>query len=252
MFVNCSQARKETKLSYIGGTNISSKIKKNLKVNMLTYIVYLAPSDHSGHNVCTSSTVECRLGCLATSGRNMMDINSGKHIINNARVRKTQLFFDHNEYYMEWLVAEIKSKQLKAIKDNNLFSVRLNGTSDINWQEIMLNGKNIFEIFPDVQFYDYTKNAKKFINIAKNYDLTFSYTGKNWSTCQRLLSIGYNVAMIFKDSIPNDYKGYTVLNGDLTDNRIGDLKGCIVGLKWKRIANKEINEQIKNSVFVIQ
>ena len=51
--------------------------------------------------------------------------------------------------------------------------------------------------------------------------------------------------------IPAMYKGYKVINGDITDYRVDDAKGIIVGLKWKRIANR-VNEQIVlNSCFVV-
>lgn len=52
--------------------------------------------------------------------------------------------------------------------------------------------------------------------------------------------------------LPTSYKGYQVINGDLTDYRIADAKGIIVGLKWKNIANKEAEKQILQSCFVVQ
>ena len=111
-------------------------------------------------------------------------------------------------------------------------------------------------MFPDVHFYDYAKNASKFINKPDNYHLTYSYTGRNWHLCEALLKKGHNIAVVFnvknEKLLPAMYKGYKVINGDLTDYRIDDAKGIIVGLKWKRIGNREAEKQVLNSCFVIQ
>jgi hypothetical protein len=248
-FTTIANAKTQTGLSYLGSINSSAKIVKNGKVsNQMTYILYLAPANTSGYNVCPNATNECKLGCLNTSGRVKLDV---KNNILNARDKKTKLFFEHNEFFMSWLEAEILAAQNKALKAGYGFSVRLNGTSDIHWQET-----GIFAKFPNVHFYDYTKNPIKFNHIAENYHLTFSYTGYNWSICERLLKQGYNVAVVFnidkKTDFPKEFNGFEVINGDLTDYRPDDKKGVIVGLRWKSIKDKTVNEQIKNSKFVAQ
>jgi len=255
-FTTISQAKKDTGLSYIGSVNSSAKMLKSQKNSkQYTYIIYLAPAKTSGYQVCPFATKECKLGCLATSGHAGMEIASGGDRIQNARIKKTKLFFEHNEFFMEWVIEEIKKAKRKADKDGYYFSVRLNGTSDIDWQNAMFKGYNLFQIFPDVQFYDYTKSHKKFENKPDNYHLTYSYTGRNWDKCKVLLEAGHNVAMIFnvrkEADIPAMYKGYKVINGDLTDYRVADGKGIIVGLKWKRIANKQNEANILNSCFVV-
>ena len=257
VFKNCRNAYLETGIFKLGGVSISSKLAKNQKVNgQMTYVVYMSPANQSGYNVCPTSTPECRLGCLSTSGRAAMDINCGANIIVNSRIKKTRLFFENNLFYMNWLVAEIKNARVQAIKKGYEFSVRLNGTSDIDWNEYKLNNLTVFETFPDVQFYDYTKNPTKLDNLAANYHLTFSYSGHNVSTCKKVLSKGYNVAVVFNvqknQPLPETFLGYKVIDGDLTDYRPADEKNVIVGLRWKRIANKADNDQIKNSVFVVQ
>ena len=256
-FVNRGQAVKETGLSYLGTVNSSQKILKNKKVsNVITYIIYLAPAKQSGYDVCEYSTVECRMGCLATSGHAGMELKAGLTVIKKARIKKTRLFFEEQDFFMEWVIAEIRAAQRKAIKDGFYFSVRLNGTSDIDWAKVIHRGKNIFAWFPEVQFYDYTKQASKFYSLAANYHLTFSYTGKNWNSCKALLDAGHNVAVVFnvknEADLPKTWNGYPVVNGDLTDYRIADAKGIIVGLKFKRIANKKAEGNVLNSCFVVQ
>jgi len=257
IFTTIASAKRLARLSYIGAVNKSAKLYKNgKKSHQYTYGVYLAPASESGYNVCSHSTPECRKGCLATSGRAGMDITSGRNRIKNCRINKTRMFYEQPEFFMSWLIAEIKVAQAKAIKDGFYFSVRLNCTSDINWQLVRVDGKNIFEIFPDVQFYDYTKNPAKFINKPLNYHLTFSYTGRNWHLCEALLNSGYNVAMVFdaknETEIPAMYKGYQVVNGDLTDYRVDDANGIIIGLKWKHIANKQVEKEVLQSCFVVK
>jgi hypothetical protein len=256
-FTTIQNARQETGLSYLGNINSSAKMIKNKKVSgQYTYIIYLAPAKTSGYQVCSHSTPECRLGCLATSGRSGMELSAGKSRIKDARVKKTRMFFEHQEYFMNWMIAEIRFYQRKAQKDGFSFSARLNGTADIDWQNVRINGQNIFEIFPEVSFYDYTKNPLKFRNKASNYHLTFSHTGRNWNLCKAVLESGNNVAVVFnaknESELPAMYKGYKVINGDANDYRPLDGQGVIVGLKWKRIANKVVEKEMLQSCFVVQ
>lgn len=256
-FTTIANARKETGLSYLGNINSSAKMIKNQKVSdNYTYVIYLAPANTSGYNVCSHATPECKLGCLATSGRAKVEIYANLNRIKDARIKKTKLFFEEQEFFIDWMIAEMKMYQKKAIKDGYNFSARLNGTSDIDWANIGEYGKTIFDLFPEVQFYDYTKNPHKFINKPSNYHLTFSYTGKNWNFCESVLKAGFNVAMVFNttknQTLPTEFKGYEVINGDLTDYRPLDGNGVIVGLRFKVIANKQANNEILNSCFVVK
>lgn len=255
-FTTIANAKKQTGLSYLGNINSSAKMIKNKKVShQYTYAIYFAPSNKSGYNVCPFSTPECRLGCLATSGLAGVEIFAGKCKIHDARIKKTRLLYEEPEFFMSWLIAEIKTYQRKAFRDGYYFSVRLNATSDIDWSNVLVNGQNIFEIFPNVEFYDYTKNPNKFTNKPENYHLTFSYTGRNDQLCKQLLSMGYNIAVVFRAKhevdLPKYFMNHEVINGDLTDFRIADAKSIIVGLKWKRIANRINEKQILQSCFVI-
>lgn len=251
-------ARKLTGLSYIGKVNSSAKIVKNMKVsNNYTYVIYLAPANLSGYNVCKFSTPECRMGCLNTSGRAGIEIMSHIDKISNSRIKKTKLFFEENKFFMEWVIAEIKKYQLMAIKDGYDFSIRLNGTSDIDWSKVLYNGFNLFQLFPMIQFYDYTKSYEKMINNnATNYHLTFSYTGYNWGKCKLLLENGYNVAMVFDTkkgkALPKQYFKFNVVDGDLTDFRPNDGNGVIVGLRFKLIADRTKQAMVINSPFVVK
>jgi hypothetical protein len=256
-FLTIDQAKKQAKISYLGTVNQSAKLMKNFKVfNVLTYSLYLSPSHISGYEVCPESTPECRLGCLNTSGLAMVEVFANKTTIKDARITKTRLLFEHQEFFMNLLVVEINSAIRKANKIDALFSVRLNCTSDVDWANVLLKGRNIFEIFPEISFYDYTKIFKKFDNKPENYHLTYSYTGYNYSNCLRILESGNNIAIIFnldkKENLPEYFDGFEIVDGDISDLRSNDKKGVIVGLKWKKIANRAHNEIIKHSHFVVQ
>jgi len=256
-FINRAQAIIAKGFSYIGDVNSSPKTKKNGIVSQQhTYGVYLAPATESGYNTCSHSTLECRLGCLNTSGYAGIEIHSDITHISDSRINKTKLFYEQPEYFMAWMIAEIEAKSKLAVQKGFGFSARLNCTSDIDWQNVKVNGQSIFEIFPEITFYDYTKNPNKFIGKPDNYHLTLSYTGRNWKACDAVLKQGVNVAVVFDvkraSDIPATFKGYDVINGDITDYRVDDAKGIIVGLKWKHIADKEAEAEVLNSCFVVK
>ena len=254
-FTTIGNAKKLTGLSYLGGVNISQKIVKSQKVDkVMTYCLYLAPAKTSGYNVCPFSTPECRKGCLATSGRAKVELLSGINNIQNCRINKTKLFFEQQTFFMDWLIAEITAYQRKAIKEGMGFAVRLNGTSDIEFENILVNGKNVFEIFPNIIFYDYTKIVSRIKKqLPTNYKLTLSYTGRNTNECIEYLNNGGTVAMVFNTkTLPETWNGFRIIDADISDARFKDAKGTIAGLKWKNIANKQANIEVKNSIFCIQ
>jgi len=244
--------------SYIGSINSSSKIMKTNKVlNIDTYAMYLAPSDLSGKNVCPMATKECISGCLNTSGRSKnMDISY--LMIRNARVNKTKFFFEQREMFNNALFNEIKLAAKRTANKDKEFAVRLNATSDLSPVLFKKNGKNILESFPDIQFYDYTKvlNRIKLTEKYPNYDLTFSFSGYNWNDCDVALKNNVRVAVIFNvernKPLPEMFNGYKVIDGDKYDYRPLDERNVIVGLRWKSIRNKQANEEIRNSKFVVQ
>lgn len=185
-------------------------------------------------------TDECTAACLNESGRNKIDIH--KNQINKARIKKTKLFFEDREFFMGWLIYEIGKEKANAERKGMRFSVRLNGTSDLDPTTFKLDNKNILEWFPDVTFYDYTKISKRFRLLEKypNYDLTYSFSGYNMMDCFTLLKEGKGrVAMVFEGKqLPTKWSGYNVIDGDAYDMRYLDEENVIVGLKFKKVRNK--------------
>lgn len=217
----------------------NAKTSKGEKLGYLTGIVYLAPSNIvDGVNVCPFATSGCKAACLYTAGRGKFSS------VQKARVNKTIYFRDNQNLFMQSLVKDIKALERKAKRENLTPVVRLNGTSDIRYEDIKLdNGKNIFEEFSDITFYDYTKDWQRIDALRgkwKNYHLTFSWaeSKKNQREALKLIDQGVNVAIVF-DEIPDKFRATKVINGDEHDLRFLDEKGKVVGLKAKGDAKKD-------------
>jgi hypothetical protein len=174
----------------------------------------------------------CAAACLNTAGRGRFTATQ------EARIRKTRWFFENRETFMGQLVYDIQAAIRKAGREGFTPVFRLNGTSDIRWETVPVGGfKNIMEMFPTVQFYDYTKLQNR-RDIPSNYHLTFSRSEENYSNVDHMMKQGYNVAIVF-DSLPAIYNGYKVIDGTETDLRFLDEPGVIVGLVAKGKAKQD-------------
>jgi hypothetical protein len=219
-------------------TTANAKIRKGEKLGYQTFGIHLAPASLSGFNVCKDASVGCAASCLNTAG---MGAFSNVQL---ARIEKTKLFFKDKPLFMAQLIKEVSSA-IKSARNKNLVSTfRLNLTSDLPWEKIKLNGRNLFDMFPQCQFYDYTKSAERmtsFLNgeMPKNYHLTFSRSETNGAIAESILKSGGNVAMVFRKHLPNQFLGRSVVNGDETDLRFLDPQGVIVGLVEKGKAKKD-------------
>lgn len=226
-------------------TTSNTKIRKGEKLGFQTFGVHLAPSNLSGFNTCKDASAGCAAACLNTAG---MGIYSN---VQKARIEKTKLFFSDKSAFMTQLVKEILAAIKKAAKTNQTPCFRLNLTSDLPWEKIRLDGKTVFDLFPNVQFYDYTKSAERMTaflagQFPKNYHLTFSRSESNHAIADAILKSGGNVAMVFRKTLPANFAGAEVIDGDETDLRFLDGGGKIVGLVAKGKAKKE------ESGFVIE
>jgi hypothetical protein len=228
------------------------KILKGMKQGYNTYILHLAPANLSGHETCPKRTAGCTDSCLNTAGRGgMFKKGETTNTIQKARIRKTQLFFSNRDEFFHQLINDIELgiKQSARLGLTPVF--RLNGTSDLSFEKysIMGTGKNIFQLFPQVQFYDYTKILGRKIAHIDNYHLTFSAADGNDADVLSAMAQGYNVATVFglkkTQPMPETYNGRTVFNGDESDLRFLDPKGVIVGLYAKGKAKKDTSGFVK-------
>jgi hypothetical protein len=238
------------------------KVLKGMSQGYNTYILHLAPADLSGYETCAKRTAGCTAACLNTAGRGgMFKRGENTNVIQQARIRKTKMFFENRVEFMATLVKDIELA-IKQSKKMELVPVfRLNGTSDLAWEkyEVVRNGqlfRNIFTAFPEVQFYDYTKILGRKTKEYSNYQLTFSAADGNDSDVLKALNGGLNVAVVFgiKKTLPMpvDYLSRPVFNGDESDLRFLDPKGVIVGLYAKGKAKKDTTGFVKYPTIMLQ
>jgi len=226
----------------------NAKTLKGEKVGFRTFGLHLSPATKSGYNVCQWASAGCRAACLDTAGRGCMSN------VQNSRIAKTQRFFKDNYGFMSDLRTEIAKAIISAGKKQMTPCFRLNLTSDIPWENIrkgrtvnpqLVRPLNVMEEFPNVNFYDYTKGfyrMRKWLDgkLPKNYHLTFSRSEETSDDrIKKILSLGGNVAVVFRGSLPKTYLGFPVVDGDENDLRFKDDKGVIVGLVEKGLAKKD-------------
>ena len=218
----------------------NAKTPKGEELGYLTAILYFAPYMLSGYQMCRfAELAQCNGPCLNTAGRGRFDATQ------KARIRKTLMFHQYRPEFMVLLVSEINRAIRKAKRLGLKLVVRLNGTSDIVWENtpvvfnktdptVPVYSFNIFELFPHTQFYDYTKYPTRH-KLPNNYHLTFSYSGAasfipivaKWDS----KVTNQNIAVVF-NKVPTDMFG-PVINGDSNDLRFLDPVNVTVALKAK-------------------
>ena len=234
------------------------KVLKGMSQGYNTYILHLAPANLSGYETCAKRTTGCTDACLNLAGRGgMFKKGETTNVIQQARIRKTKMFFEQRQDFMLALKKDIELG-IKQSKKLGLIPVfRLNGTSDLAWEKYdMIPGQNVFECFPDIQFYDYTKILGRKVKGIANYHLTFSAADGNDADVYRAIAEGYNVATVFglkkTEPMPETYLGRTVFNGDESDLRFLDPKSVIVGLYAKGKAKKDTSGFVKFPTFMLK
>ena len=239
------------KLNY---NSLLSENPKTIKSDIKTYILHLAPSNQSGIiNVCPSA-LNCAKLCLHHSGNKLYYPTKVK-----SRINKTIAFNDSQNDFMNILILNIIRNYRK--NNNQLTAYRLNGTSDILFENIQIyisvglsdfiynkfsfninSGyySNIFEIFKhekNIIMYDYTKNKREYKNLLNefNYHLTFSFDGEsnkiNIDRCFDAMENDINIASVInykkRDILPTKFyssifnMNFNCIDGD---NDRGDMR----------------------------
>ena len=208
----------------------NAKTKKN---ELKTFILYLAPytQNYKGVNICPNASEGCALACLFTAGRGAFNN------VQSARINKTNFYIEDKSLFIKKLAGEIIKEYSKAKKKGEQIAFRLNGTSDIDFIYLLEKyaGLNIEDLNPNAVFYDYTKilgKIKKYIK-HPNYYLTFSRAEDNEKETLQALQMGANVSAVFSDQLPATYKGFKVVDGDVSDLVMLNHSGVILGLRAK-------------------
>ena len=93
----------------------------------------------------------CQWLVLAVNQRVYSRRDGASLITRQGRINKTIYFAKDRANFLKQLIKEIRLHAEKCKREGYTPAVRLNGTSDVSWERFVL------EMFPNVQFYDYTK-----------------------------------------------------------------------------------------------
>jgi hypothetical protein len=217
----------------------STKIEKSNKLSdeWFSRIIYLAPDDLADgkRTLCPYAKVaKCNVPCLNTAGMGKFSN------VQQSRIKKSLLFLNEPQEFMRQLVQDVNKFLKECDRLGKKPALRLNGTSDIQWETIEVDGhENIFAMFPQIQFYDYTKIPTRKVEHIPNYHLTWSYSEANDKYATLFDKVSNNIAVVFRDALPKMFKGLKVIDGDKHDMRFLDETQVVVGLIEKGEAKKD-------------
>lgn len=243
--------RKLVKFSSAGLlTDGNPKVKKGLDKGFHALILMLAPhTQATGQNLCPDATPGCIAACLNRAGHGGLGATNQYATTNNcqrARTARAWLYLIAPDVFEAAITAEIEKEVLKAKKKGLKVSIRLNGTTDLSELSLlavkiarMMTKKHGVKCFA----YDYTKDYSRAVIAKKMHrknlgHITASYHERTTDNhLAVLLDNGVNVAVCFdikkEVSLPDTFKGYPVIDGDVTDLRFKDKAGFVVGLRAK-------------------
>lgn len=216
----------------------SIKASKGVKYGYLNGIQYLAhhntEQENGVKNMCPFASPECSSWCFGGVKRLSMPN------VKNARLVRSLMLQNEKEKYLEFLHEEIQFLLRKAKRKGLILALRMNGTSDKDF-----NKMGIYAKYPDIQFCEYTKNTgmiRKYVNgeLPPNLHLTLSRSELNHEFCMEMLATGkVNVAIPFYGDHPETFEGFPVITGDDHDLRFLDPKGGhVIALKFKGYENR--------------
>ena len=219
------------------GVGNNAKTIKGDGSEYMTAIRYLKPfkTMFKGkvHNLCAmAETAKCHEGCLFTAGRGAMNV------VQQGRERKTMWLLSDPVGFYDALNKDIETFIRRQLKNGITPCIRLGGTDDKG------DGIKLAEHHPDAQFYDYTKVIKRaYQDLPDNYHITLSYSEADMKYADEVVmavvKTGVNMAVVFRDKLPDTFRGLQVIDGDKDDLRFLDPKGVVVGLIAKGRAKKD-------------
>lgn len=219
----------------------NAKASKAVAMGYLNAIHYMAPASTAGvGNLCPKATTGCTNICLGLYSGHAAIIKRGEttNSVRDSRIAKAQNFMRDRPTYIRHVAKAILQVQREAQRSNLTPVIRLDGSTDIGWENITITWgsgvkQRLMDAFSHMQFMDYTKNFSRLLRpLPANYHLTFSRSESNEKECLEALRLGFNVAAVFRNK-PETYWGYPVIDGDAHDLRFLDPKGVIVGLSPK-------------------
>jgi hypothetical protein len=212
-----------------------------------TYVMYLQPADKvSIETLCAFAVLAgCVKECLILSGQLGMSVGQ------DAATKRTILMILRPLYFSSTILSEIDKAERKALKTGIPALFRLNGTSDIDFSDIMVQR-------PESMFYDYTKILSRVRKqTLNNYDLTFSgsmYSPQSKAALRKAVAAKYRIAVAYNTKgladdglqLRHDLKSF-----DTTDLR--HLDDNVVGTLTRKGSNKKERalDNLKSDSFFI-
>ena len=204
-----------SKLPKLLGTN--PKLEKSNDGNeYLTAGQSFAPSYASGYNMCSFATA-CAVVCLFGSGHGQRHMMNGEnHVVTQARMIRTWIYLEHPAQYKQRIFKEIRAHVKKAQRMGAIPAVRMNVISDRLWEKEL---PEIFLMFPEVQFYDYTAVVGRDVSHIPNYHLVYSRKEDNEDVV--FAQKKHNISVVFRvkkgDNLPTRFNGLRVVDADKHD-----------------------------------
>lgn len=213
-------------------------------LSLLPNVVWARAAGVGGINTCVGASKECIAACLVYAGQNESDPYNAK-----LKFAKTNALFQDPQA-MGRMLFEACHRQAES-RSKDVRMVRLNVFSDIPWERVF---PEMFQELSGLQFYDYTKVP--FRDTPSNYDLTFSYSGRNLEDVMAEIDRGRRAAVVFltdKHRLPSSFLGLPVVDGDLSDARPLDPTSAIVGLAYKPPLKSEqqAKAHAEENVFIV-
>ena len=221
----------------------SKKVEKGEAQKIITKVMYLFP--HNAISLITlcagAKGAGCWQGCLYQSGRLGMPVGR------DAMAKRTVLYVLFPKLFKKALIKEIRKAHAKHGK---ALAIRLNGTSDIDWSDVIAAN-------PETMHYDYTKLYNRVLkNKLPNYHLTYSgsaFNARSIKNTAKAINAGVNTAIAFNTkNLEGEFKTPSELdNFDTTDLRFLDNAGAIGALtrKGSSRADREAENERESFFF---
>lgn len=210
--------------------------------------VCLAPHALSGvgRTLCAFSVPSCRANCLGTeAGWNA----ARRDATMRPKLARAQALGRDPVAFAAVLLREVELWAARVRAADAVPALRLNVYSDVPWE--VLAPDLVARLARAVRLYDYTKIPGRRRAAAElGYDLTLSWSGPHGAgVARRELEDGGRVAVVLmtpgrpdsghQTPLPSALDGFLVVDGDRHDARFLDPGGVMVGLRFKRQAERQ-------------
>jgi len=246
----CDSDTLHTVKRFVGNGTDNAKMAKSDKLQdtYRTFQTSFAPSLSSGFQMCANASDGCINACLDGTGNGLVF-----PMIHYARIARTVCLFEAREWTLNKLDNELTNKTKQGKREGFTVAYRGNTFSDYP-----IESTGLVDAHGAVQFYDYTAIPKRAGLLRLNYWTTFSRKENNDSDCLNVLRSGGNVAVVFasrkgkkQTQLPTHWNRFKVIDGDNTDLRFLDKRGCVVGLKLKAATNNDYQNAIDSGFAVV-